>query len=169
MHVYTYVYTCSQAHHAHTYTYAPTDIELQGGAVVGQGSGRKGSEVSSGLDRRCSLGYRSWFLHTSDSDLQWRSIETTCLLSLQTCVWSGRHPILSERCPAPHTALSQHGCLAPLLPHRGRGLGAGLPDPDGLLTLHPNAFQSTDSSDTGAKWDFRLAEETAFAQVLPCL
>lgn len=81
-------------------------------------------------------------------------------------MWGSRHPILSEWRPAPHAALSWCARLAPLLPHRGRGLSAGLPGPDGHLTCHLNAFQSADPSDPGAKWDFRLAEETAFAQIL---
>lgn len=87
----------------------------------------------------------------------------------QACVWSGRHPVLSERRPAPHAAPGQCGRPATLLARGGCGLGAGLPDPDGQLAHHPDAFQSAGPSAPGAKWDFRLASETAFAQVLPGL
>lgn len=126
--------------------------------------GRKGSAVSSGWDCRCIRDGEAGLCMTLTVRLQ--SSETTCPLFSQACVWSSRHPVLSEWCPAPHTALSWRGCLAPLLPHGGRGLGAGLPHPDGHFAYHPNAFQSADPSDPGAKWDFRLAEETAFAQIL---
>lgn len=138
---------------------------------VGWGSGRRGSKASSRCDHRCTPGCGSWCMHASYRDLQGRlrSFETTCPLSSQACLWSGWHPIFSEWHPAPHAALSWCGHLAPLLPRRGWGLSTGLPDPDGHLACHLNAFQSADSSDPGAKWDFRLAEETAFAQILPCL
>lgn len=104
-------------------------------------------------------------------DLQWRlrSFETPCPLSSQARVRRGRYPVLSERHSAPRAARGWRGRLAPLLPQRGRGLGTGLPDPDGHGACHLNAFQSADPSDPGAEWDFRLAAETAFAQVLPRL
>lgn len=84
-------------------------------------------------------------------------------------MWSGRHSVLSGQRPAPRAALGQRGCLAPLLALRGRGLGSGLPDSDGQLAHHPDAVQPAGPADAGAKRDFRLASETAFAQVLPCL
>ena len=96
-------------------------------------------------------------------------LKTTCLLSSQACVRSGRHPVLSGQRPAPRAALRQRGRLAPLLALRGCRLGAGLPDPNGQLAHHPDAVQPAGPTDPGAKRDFRLASETAFAQVLPCL
>lgn len=82
---------------------------------------------------------------------------TTCLLSPQARVWRGRHPLLSERRPAPHAALGQRGRLAPLLPRGGCRLSPGLPGPDGHVARHPDALQSADPSDPGAEWDLRLA------------
>lgn len=96
-------------------------------------------------------------------------LKTTCLLSLQACVRSGWHPVLSGQRPAPCAARSQRGRLAPLLALGGCRLGAGLSDPDGQLACHPDAVQPAGPADPGAKRDFRLASETAFAQVLPCL
>lgn len=98
-----------------------------------------------------------------------RSLETPCPLSSQARMRSGRHPVLSERRSAPRAALGRRSRLAPLLPQWRRGLDTGLPDPDGHLACHLNAFQSADPSDPRAEWDFRLAAETAFAQVLPRL
>ena len=84
-------------------------------------------------------------------------------------MWSGRHSVLSGQRPAPRAALGQRSRLAPLLTLGGRRLGSGLPDPDGQLAHHPDAVQPAGPTDAGAKRDFRLASETAFAQVLPCL
>jgi len=81
-------------------------------------------------------------------------------------MWSGRHSVFSE----PRPAL---GCCsrraAPLLPFRRHRFLPGLPQPDGCCIAHVDVFQPTDPSDTGAKWDLRLAQETAVAQILSCL
>lgn len=82
---------------------------------------------------------------------------------------SGRHPVVSGRRPASRAALGQHVRLAPLLACGGCRLSSGLPDPDGQLARYLDAFQPAGPADPGAKWDFRLASETAFAQVLPRL
>lgn len=92
--------------------------------------------------------------------------KTTCLLSPQACVRRGRCPLVSERHAAPPAARGQRGRLAPLLPHGGCGLGAGLPGPDGLLACHPDALRAAAPSDPGAERDPGLASEAAPAQVL---
>lgn len=82
-------------------------------------------------------------------------------------MWSGWHSVFSES----RSALGCCSrCTTPLFPCRRYWLIAGLSHPDGhLFFTHVNVFQSTDPSDTGAKWDLRLAQETAVAQILSCL
>lgn len=82
-------------------------------------------------------------------------------------MWSGWHSVFSES----RSALGCCSrCTTPLFPCRRYWLIAGLSHPDGhLFFTHVNVFQSADPSDTGAKWDLRLAQETAVAQILSCL
>lgn len=92
--------------------------------------------------------------------------ESNYFCVLQTCMWSSWHSVFSES----RTAFSCYfRCTIPLLSFREYWSIIVLPFTDGHLFTHVNVFQSAGPPAPGAKWDFRLAQETTVAQVLSCL